>query len=50
MKAARMVGTPVGEFRQAVLDTLVGTVGCTHLNDVLRAFADVPSLIAMLPK
>ena len=50
IKAARMVGTPVGEFRQAVLDTLIGTVGCTHLNDVLRAFADVPSLIGMLPK
>ena len=50
IKAARMVGEPVGEFRQAVLDTLTGTIGCTHLNDVLRAFADVPSLIRMLPK
>ena len=45
-----MVGEPVGEFRQAVLDTLIGTVGCTHLNDVLRAFADIPSLVRMLPK
>lgn len=50
IKAARMVGDQVGEFRQAVLDTLVGTVGCTHLNDVLRAFADIPSLIKVLPK
>ena len=50
MKAARMVGQDVGEFRQAVLDTLVGTIGCTHLNDVLRALADVPVLAAMLPK
>ena len=50
IKAARMVGERVGEFRQAVLDTLIGTVGCTHLNDVLRAFADIPSLIRMLPK
>ena len=50
VKAARMVGEPVGGFRQAVLDTLTGTVGCTHLNDVLRAFADVPSLVRMLPK
>lgn len=49
MKAARMVGQNVGEFRQAVLDTLVGTIGCTHLNDVLRALADVPTLAAMLP-
>ena len=50
MKAARMVGQNVGEFRQSVLDTLVGTIGCTHLNDVLRALADVPALAAMLPK
>jgi hypothetical protein len=50
MKAARMVGQKVGEFRHAVLDTLVGTIGCTHLNDVLRALADVPALAKMLPK
>lgn len=50
MKASRMVGQNVGEFRQAVLDTLVGTVGCTHLNDVLRALADVPTLARMLPE
>src|SRR3546814_3473288 len=28
MKAARMVGQTVGEFRQAVLDTVAGTIGC----------------------
>jgi hypothetical protein len=50
MKAARMVGQNVGEFRQAVLDTLAGTLGCTHLNDVLRALADVPTLARLLPK
>lgn len=50
MKAARMVGKPVGDFRQAVLDTLVGTIGCTHLNDVLRALADVPQLARSLPR
>ena len=50
MKAARMVGQNVADFRQAVLDTLVGTLGCTHLNDVLRAFADVPTLARLLPK
>lgn len=50
MKAARMVGQNVAEFRQAVLDTLVGTIGCTHLNDVLRALADVPTLARLLPK
>lgn len=50
MKAARMVGQRVDTFRQAVLDTLVGTIGCTHLNDVLRALADVPALASLLPK
>lgn len=50
MKAARMVGQNVGDFRQAVLETLVGTIGCTHLNDVLRAFADIPVLARLLPK
>lgn len=50
IKASRMVGEPVHGFRQSVLDTLIGTVGCTHLNDVLRAFADVPTLARMLPK
>jgi hypothetical protein len=50
IKAARMVGQNVGDFRQTVLDTLAGTLGCTHLNDVLRALADVPVLAKMLPK
>lgn len=50
MKAARMCGQNVADFRQAVLDTLVGTLGCTHLNDVLRALADVPTLARLLPK
>ncbi len=50
IKAARMVGKNVRDFRQAVLDTLAGTTGCTHLNDVLRALADVPVLAAMLPR
>lgn len=50
IKAARMVGQNVGEFRQAVLDTLIGTLGCTHLNDVLRALTDVPALARLLPK
>jgi len=50
IKATRMVGKNVTEFRQAVLDTLAGTAGCTHLNDVLRALADVPVLAARLPR
>lgn len=49
VKATRMIGTSAGELRQAVLDNLAGTMGCTHLNDVLRAFADVPQLAKLLP-
>jgi hypothetical protein len=49
LKATRMIGQKVGEFRSAVLDTLPSTMGCTHLNDVLRALADVPSLARLLP-
>jgi hypothetical protein len=34
----------VEDFRDSVLEVLPGTMGCTHLNDVLRALADVPAL------
>ncbi|WP_195908624.1 DUF2889 domain-containing protein [Novosphingobium sp. Gsoil 351] len=44
IKVGRLVGQPLGEFRDSVLNTLPGTMGCTHLNDVLRALADVPTL------
>lgn len=44
-----MVGTPLGELRQAVLLTLRRTAGCTHLNDAMRALAEVPRLAAALP-
>jgi DUF2889 family protein len=40
----RMVGTPVAGLRAAVLERLAGTAGCTHLNDALRALAEVPVL------
>ncbi|WP_296675590.1 DUF2889 domain-containing protein [Novosphingobium sp.] len=49
VKASRMIGQPMAEFRSAVLGALPGTLGCTHLNDVLRALADVPRLTALLP-
>jgi Protein of unknown function (DUF2889) len=42
----RLVGHDVASFRQDVLDTLPGNLGCTHLNDVLRSLADVPILAA----
>jgi hypothetical protein len=49
IKATRMIGQDVTKFRSAVLETLPSTMGCTHLNDVLRALADVPILARHLP-
>jgi hypothetical protein len=49
IKATRMIGQDVTEFRTAVVETLPSTLGCTHLNDVLRALADVPVLARLLP-
>lgn len=43
-----MIGTPLRELRQAVLLTLRRTAGCTHLNDAVRALAEVPRLAASL--
>lgn len=50
VKATRMIGQDVTMFRDAVLETLPSTLGCTHLNDVLRALADVPVLAQKLPE
>lgn len=44
----RLLGVSVGDFRQEVLSRLPGTLGCTHLNDVLRSLADVSQLEVML--
>ena len=49
VKATRMIGHNVADFRDDVLATLPGTLGCTHLNDVLRSLADVPRLAGRLP-
>ena len=48
IKATRMIGQDVTTFRDTVLETLPQTLGCTHLNDVLRALADVPVLASRL--
>ena len=48
IKATRMIGRNVSDFRNAVVETLPSTLGCTHLNDVLRALADVPVLARRL--
>lgn len=45
---ARLVGTPLRELRSVVLKELRRTAGCTHLNDALRALADVPVLLDAL--
>jgi hypothetical protein len=48
--ATRLVGTPLRELRQKVLQELRGVDCCTHLNDALRSLAEVPVLSASLPK
>jgi Protein of unknown function (DUF2889) len=48
--AQRMLGTPLCDLRAKVLETLPGTLGCTHLNDVLRSMAEVPQLASQLPQ
>ena len=47
--ARALVGTPLPNIRAAVLAELRGPAGCTHLNDALRALAEVPMLLAQLP-
>ena len=47
--AAWMEGTPLRAMRRQVLERLRDTDCCTHLNDGLRALAEVPVLAAMLP-
>ena len=43
--AQRLVGKSLAELRETVLEELKGVAGCTHLNDALRALADVPLLM-----
>ena len=45
----QLLGTPLADLRSVVLERLKGIAGCTHLNDALRALADVPHLVAHLP-
>jgi len=46
--AERLVGHPLADLRPWVRQTFVGTSTCTHLNDVLRGFADLEHLVARL--
>ena len=43
-----LVGLPLRDLRGAVLERLRGPLGCTHLNDMLRALAAVPELARQL--
>jgi hypothetical protein len=46
--ASAVVDTPVTDLRTTVLERLAKTNGCTHLNDALRALAEVPMLLDQL--
>jgi hypothetical protein len=45
---SRLLDSELPQLRQTVLDQLPGTLGCTHLNDALRALAEVPTLVSHL--
>ncbi|MDD2858245.1 MAG: DUF2889 domain-containing protein, partial [Candidatus Nanopelagicales bacterium] len=49
VSVGRMVGQPLRGFRTTVNEQLPGIDGCTHMNDTLRALAEVPVLVAQLP-
>ncbi|HKX77261.1 MAG TPA: DUF2889 domain-containing protein [Novosphingobium sp.] len=44
----RLLGARITDIRDQVLANLRGPEGCTHLNDALRALAEVPRLAAYL--
>jgi hypothetical protein len=46
--AKRLIGSRITDVRQSVLAQLRGPEGCTHLNDALRALAEVPKLAGYL--
>jgi hypothetical protein len=44
---SRLIGAEMSGLRETVLTELKGTLGCTHLNDALRALAEVPALVKL---
>ena len=44
----KMIGQPLADMRNAVLETFPRVKGCTHLNDCMRSIAEVPVLVAAL--
>lgn len=49
LNVGKILGTPLPELRSVVLEKFSKTEGCTHLNDAMRALAEVPALIRALP-
>lgn len=47
---AALVGIPIAELRTTVPRVLRRAAGCTHLNDALRALADVPEMLSALQR
>jgi hypothetical protein len=45
---SRLLGQPLEALRRQVVATLPRELGCTHLNDALRALAEVPVLAAQI--
>ena len=43
--AARVEGMTLSDMRERIRGEFVGTSTCTHLNDTLRAIADIDALI-----
>jgi hypothetical protein len=43
-----LLGEPMRTLRDRVVELVLGTDGCTHLNDALRALAEVPVMLGEL--
>lgn len=50
LNTGRILGTKVADLRQTVLRQFPKVEGCTHLNDTMRALAEVPVLAAQLER
>ncbi|WP_124394169.1 DUF2889 domain-containing protein [Rhodococcus wratislaviensis] len=44
-----IIGMPASDARRSIPSLISGTASCTHLNDLLRTLADVPTLSSYLP-
>lgn len=46
----RLIGQPVTALGRVVSREFAGTAGCTHLNEALKAFQDIPGLVRQLER